>query len=249
MFTFQKSLKKVPTLGTNIKKMCASISTLSAETSWDPESNIPPNVLAYIKNTNVTNKYTQLNFFFQIVSLLKQQERTGWINMGIPQPESISDHMYRMSIISLVLDSKAWGENKPDLNKCSRIALIHDIAESLVGDIVPHDANIDKFEKSKREYKAILYICDIIKTYSTESADEIKELWIDYELQRNLEATVVKDIDKFELLVQTFEYERMHKKRMDEFYSCRKVIKNSEVQNLADELIQQRDAFLKENNL
>ncbi|ONH71242.1 HD domain-containing protein 2 [Pichia kudriavzevii] len=129
------------------------------------------------------------------------------------------------------------------------MALVHDIAETLVGDIVPNDAHIDKFEKSKREYKAILYLCDIISKYNQQSANEIKELWIDYECQRNIESTIVKDIDKFELLIQTFEYERMHKRRMDEFYSCKKVIKNPEIQKMADELFQQREKFLSANQL
>lgn len=95
----------------------------------------------------------------------------------------------------------------------------------------------------------MLYLCDIVSKYCPESADEMRELWIDYETQRNLEATIVKDIDKLELLVQAFEYERMHSRRMDEFYACRKVIKNSEIQQLADELIEQRDQLLKEKNL
>lgn len=228
-------------------------SSLSAETSWDPESNIPQDVLNYIKSKPF-NKYTQINFFFQLVSLLKTQKRTGWINMGIESPESISDHMYRMSIMTLALNSKSWesksdAERVPDLKKCSQIALVHDIAEALVGDIVPHDTQIDKVEKSKREYKAILYLCQIIESYCVESANEIKECWIDYECQRTLEATIVKDIDKFELLVQTFEYERMHKRRMDEFYACRKVIKNEEIQKMADELITQRNEFLESNQL
>lgn len=230
----------------------SNIAGLSAETTWNPESGIPKDVLNYIKTSSssgIDNKYKQLNFFFQLVSLLKQQKRTGWLNMGLKHPESIADHMYRMSIISLALDSKAWGDSKPDLNKCTRIALVHDIAESLVGDIVPHDENIDKIEKSKREYKAILFLCDIIAKYSIDSANEIKEYWIDYELQRNLEAKIVKDIDKFELLIQTFEYERLNKTRFDEFYTCRKVIKNEEIQKLADELLEQRNKFLRENNL
>jgi putative hydrolases of HD superfamily len=225
-------------------------STLSAETSWDPESNIPQDVMDYIESKPF-NKYTQINFFFQLVALLKTQKRTGWLNMGIENPESISDHMYRMSIMTLALDPKAWAssERVPDFGKCSKIALVHDIAEALVGDIVPHDAEIDKVEKSKREYKAILYLCQIIGSYSAESAHEIKECWIDYECQRTLESTVVKDIDKFELLVQTFEYERMHNRRMDEFYGCRKVIKNEEIKKIADELISQRDEFIKANKL
>lgn len=248
-----KKICKTRSLPSSFSRMTSSTPALSAETSWDPESRIPQTVLSYIKsNSNGlsdTSKYRQLNFFFQLVSLLKEQKRTGWINMGIPDPETISDHMYRMSIMTLVLDPKAWQDQTPDLNKCSRIALVHDIAESLVGDIVPHDENIDKAEKSKREYKAILYLCDIISKYCPTSADEIRELWIDYETQRNLEATIVKDIDKLELLVQAFEYERMHNRRMDEFYACRKVIKNNEIQRLADELIEQRDKLLKDKNL
>lgn len=225
-------------------------SALSAETAWEPESNIPSNILSYIKNQKYFNGYTQINFFFQLLTLLKQQKRTGWINMGIPDSESISDHMYRMSIMTMVLDKSKWPvDQQPDLSKCSKIALVHDMAESLVGDIVPHDIEIDKFEKSKREYKAILYLCGIISKYSVESANEIKDLWIDYELQRNLEATIVKDIDKFELLCQTFEYERLHLRRMDEFYSCRKVIKNMEIQKIADELIEQRTKFMQNKNL
>lgn len=242
-----KRLLRKKTFGCRVDRMASS---LSSDTAWDPESNIPESVLSYIKQTSRTgeqahNGYTQLNFFFQLISLLKQQKRTGWINMGIPNPESIADHMYRMSIMTLVLNKNAWPGEAPDFSKCSKIALVHDMAESLVGDIVPHDVNVDKVEKSKREYKAILYICEIIGKYSKDSAEEIRELWLDYECQRNLEATIVKDIDKFELLVQTFEYERLHKRRMDEFYSCRKVIKNHEIQRLADELIQQRDEFLK----
>lgn len=233
-----------------------SISNLSSDTEWDPKSNIPTTILSYIENdlnkhdsnSNSNSSYTMINFFFQLISLLKQQKRTGWINMGIPNPESISDHMYRMSIMTLVLNN---GNNEitPDFNKCCKMALVHDIAESLVGDIVPHDKKIDKIEKSKREYKAILYLCDIINNYSVERSNEIKELWIDYELQRNIESNIVKDIDKYELLIQTFEYERLYKTRMDEFYSCRKVIKNIEIQKMADELIDQRNNFLKSINL
>lgn len=247
-------LKKFININRLSFKRSMSTSSLSSETLWDPKSNIPDSIINYISESNYSNKYSQLNFFFQLISLLKQQKRTGWINMGIPNPESISDHMYRMSIISMVLDSKNFNNNNNngeliDFSKCCKIALVHDIAESLVGDIVPHDLNIDKVEKSKREYKAILYLCEIISKYSLENANEIKELWIDYECQRNFESTIVKDIDKYELLIQTFEYERLNNVRMDEFYSCRKVIKHEEIQKLADELINQRNEFLKLNNL
>lgn len=209
---------------------------LSSETTWDPAAQIAPHVLEYLHE----GKYTALNFFYQLVSLLKDQDRTGWVNMGIPRPEHIGDHMYRMAVICMTLDVA-----DVDMNKCVQIALVHDISESLVGDIVPHDKDVDKVEKSKREYKAILYLSEIVSRYNSAIGDKILQYWLDYELQRNKEASIVKDVDKYELLLQTFDYERMHNRRMEEFWGCRTVIKNGEIKTLVEELVEQREAYLK----
>ena len=49
-------------------------------------------------------------------------------------PESVADHMYRMSMLSfLITDSTI------DKNKLMKICLVHDLAESIVGDITPFD--------------------------------------------------------------------------------------------------------------
>lgn len=56
--------------------------------------------------------------------------------MGISptKTESISDHMYRMSImVQLIQDSSI------DKNKCIKMALVHDMAEAITGDITPDD--------------------------------------------------------------------------------------------------------------
>lgn len=56
--------------------------------------------------------------------------------MGISpgKTESIADHMYRMSImVQLIQDSSI---NK---DKCIRMALVHDMAEAITGDITPDD--------------------------------------------------------------------------------------------------------------
>lgn len=216
------------------------VKEISCETSWDPATQIPEKVLKYIHSGSALDKkYTSMNFFYQLVSLLKDQDRTGWVNMGIPNPEHIGDHMYRMGVICMTLDLPS----ELDRAKCVAIALCHDISESLVGDIVPHDPHVDKEEKSKREYKAILYLSEIVSEYNPKIGQQLLDYWLDYELQRNGEAVVVKDVDKYELLLQTFHYERKHDKRMDEFWGCRKVIKTAEIQQLADELIQQRASY------
>jgi len=80
--------------------------------------------------------------FLHRVENLKTQKRKGWMIRGIKNPESIADHSYRMAIIALTLSK----EEGLDQNKCVKMALAHDLAESIVGDITPYD-KISKEEK------------------------------------------------------------------------------------------------------
>ncbi|MEW5303829.1 MAG: hypothetical protein WDW36_006483 [Sanguina aurantia] len=40
--------------------------------------------------------------FLRLVTNLKTNKRTGWVLMGVNQPESIADHMYRMGMMALI---------------------------------------------------------------------------------------------------------------------------------------------------
>ena len=41
-------------------------------------------------------------FFLDLIEALKNTSRKGWVLRGIPHPESVSDHMYRMAIMCLM---------------------------------------------------------------------------------------------------------------------------------------------------
>ncbi|XP_022991251.1 HD domain-containing protein C4G3.17-like [Cucurbita maxima] len=149
--------------------------------------------------------------FLTLCHRLKTTKRKGWINHGINGPESIADHMYRMALMSLIADDLP-GVNR---ERCIKIALVHDIAEAIVGDITPSDG-VPKEEKSRRESAALNEICQLLG--GGKRADEIKELWTEYENNASLEANLVKDFDKVELILQAFEYEIEHGKVLDEFF-------------------------------
>ena len=51
------------------------------------------------------------------------------------EPESIADHMYRMSLMAMI---SSFSNGKIDTNRCIQLALIHDLAEAQVGDITPY---------------------------------------------------------------------------------------------------------------
>ena len=148
--------------------------------------------------------------------------------------------MYRMSIISMFIPNE-----NIDISKCVKIALVHDIAESLVGDITPF-GGVTKAEKHRRELESIQYLSEIIKPYNERFSKEILELWLDYEEIRTIEARYVKDIDKYEMIQQAWDYEQDFGLTYDlsEFYDSRTAIVSKEIGELCDEVIRQRNEHI-----
>lgn len=78
------------------------------------------------------------------------------------------------------------------------------MAEAIVGDIAPAQ-NISKQDKHKMESDAMHEIKSILKD---KLGNEFFDLWVEYEEGTSAEGKIVKEIDKFEMIVQAFEYEQ-----------------------------------------
>lgn len=170
--------------------------------------------------------------FLRIVGRLKRTARSGWVLSGVPDVESVSDHMYRMGVISMVTsDSKAV-----------KMALVHDLAEALVGDITPHDG-VSKEAKFVRESTAL---AEMVSTLDAPIAREISQLWNEYEKGESDTAKLVKDIDKFEMILQADEYESMHGKSLgielqDFFDSTKDAFQTEKIKEIVLQLRKERD--------
>jgi len=79
-------------------------------------------------------------FFFQIAEL-KKLPRSGWkIKLGLKNSESVAEHSYMMSVMSMVLsDMKSLNSEK-----VLKMAILHDWAESKIGDFMPDQIEYDK---------------------------------------------------------------------------------------------------------
>ena len=132
--------------------------------------------------------------FFNTVGKLKTLKRTGWVNNTVFEPESVADHMYRMSMLGFLITDPAV--NKDRLIK---VCLIHDLAESIVGDITPYDG-VTKEQKRKLEQDAMKLIVDGLGNQAI--ADELMGLWLEYEEGDSTEADVARQLDKYEMIVQ-----------------------------------------------
>ncbi|XP_061785085.1 5'-deoxynucleotidase HDDC2 isoform X2 [Nerophis lumbriciformis] len=137
--------------------------------------------------------------------------RTGWVYREVKEPESVSDHMYRMALMSLTITDPTV-----DKDRCMKLSLVHDMAECIVGDIAPPD-NVSKAEKHRREEAAMK---QLISFTPGSVGQELYGLWEEYENQSSPEARLVKEFDRLEMILQAHEYEELEGTpgRLQEFF-------------------------------
>jgi len=173
--------------------------------------------------------------FFHLIEQLKTQKRTGWLNEKIPDAESIGDHMYRMSVLALCATDESL-----DIPKCVMMAVVHDLAEAIVGDIAPSDG-IPKETKARLEAGAMHTIVHEM-LHDSLAAQRIQALWMEYETGETPEAKFVKDLDRIEMALQASEYEQRHGKSLQQFFdSSLPKLRHPEVKDWGQALSAQRE--------
>jgi putative hydrolases of HD superfamily len=88
-------------------------------------------------------------------------------------------------------------------HRCIKMSLVHDIGEAIVGDITPYDGVLEE-DKFKLEQEALMKLTNYLKESKIcETVSlEIFDLWKEYEENKTKEAMIVKDIDKFDMILQ-----------------------------------------------
>ncbi|MDQ3848278.1 MAG: HD domain-containing protein [Thermoproteota archaeon] len=139
-----------------------------------------------------------MSLFFQSVLGLKSVRRAGWISkVQVENAESVADHTYSMATIAMLL-SDILGF---DTLKVIKMVLIHDLAESIVGDYIPGDVSArQKLAREKEAMKSIL------SSLPREIREDYEKIWLEY-LRYNTEiARFVHRIDKLEMALQADRY-------------------------------------------
>ena len=132
------------------------------------------------------------------VGKLKRLTRTGWIESGVCEPESVADHSYRTALLSMILADV----DGLDTLVTMRMALIHDLAESRVGDLTPFAIE----QTPEWEEKERSAIHDILSRLPTMQAEFYGRIWKEYQEGETPEAKLVRSADKLEMLLQAREY-------------------------------------------
>jgi putative hydrolase of HD superfamily len=138
--------------------------------------------------------------FFKNAIKLKNISRQGWINkLSLKHPESVADHSYSMAIIGMIISDL---ENY-DSEKILKMILLHDLAESKIGDYTPDE--IDAADKEKIENNAFF---EITKKLPSTIKSQYDEIWKEYQNHITPESKIVHQIDKLEMALQAKTYQK-----------------------------------------
>jgi len=121
---------------------------------------------------------------------LKHTARAGWLRVGVQAPESVASHSWGLSLLVLAL-------LPPELDRGRALtyATLHDVAESLAGDITPHDG------VSERD-KAVLERSAVHELSALGLPPDLAALWQAYEAQADAEARFVRELDRLDMAIQ-----------------------------------------------
>jgi putative hydrolase of HD superfamily len=148
---------------------------------------------------------------------LKRLERTGWTLRGLPNgTESVASHSFGVGVTAMMVadEIKARGL-EVDSERVLRMALLHDWAETRVGDMPKTATNY--FGTDARKTAETLAFADIVSGLGRCEAD-YKALYQDYEQRSSLEARLVKAADVIDLLIQAYALELSGARGLDEFW-------------------------------
>ena len=178
--------------------------------------------------------------FARLIGKLKTTPRTGWVRRGVPRYESVADHSWRVATLSLLLFGR---DDKIDANKCIQMALVHDLAECLVGDIAPDD-NVSKADKEQMEHDAMEQIALTLgqSCPNNEARQRVLDLFQEYEQRETKESRAVKDLDLLDMIIQADEYEQAFGLDLSEFFQGTPVsrFRDSTIEAVAKEVHEQR---------
>ncbi len=155
--------------------------------------------------------------FLHEVGSLKLLPRSGWLKLGIKNPESVAEHSFRTGIIAFILALK----EKNDINvafKAATAALFHDLHEARTMDIHKVAKNYVFVDEKKAIRDQLSFLSDL-------DFSDVEE--------------IVRDADKLELAFQAVEYSKIVEDAIE--FAEGLEFKTSTAKEIYDKLMERRD--------
>ncbi len=149
---------------------------------------------------NVMEKAESVLKYYVLCHKLKDVIRTGWKDWHVKRErlESVAEHVYGVQMLALAM----WSEYSYDLDiqKVIFMLAIHELGESVIGDITLFD--MDHKEKEEKEHQAVKAILkDLLQ------GERIEELFEEFDAHQTKESLFAYQCDKLEADLQCWLYD------------------------------------------
>jgi putative hydrolase of HD superfamily len=173
--------------------------------------------------------------FFKTSINLKKIHRQGWVDkLSISKPESVADHTYSMAIMGMIISDL---ENY-NSEKIIKMILLHDLAESKIGDYTPGQIDVEK----KKEIENIAFL-KILDDLPNSIKTQYQNIWKEYQESNSPESQIVHQLDRLEMALQakTYQNEGHSKEKLESFFdSAKKEITNPKLKELFRNIIEDK---------
>ncbi len=153
---------------------------------------------------------------------IKEIKRKGWLRkVGIENPESVASHSFGIALLALVfLDD-------PELFRLLKMAIIHDLAEVIIGDLTPEEKREDHAKLKLEAFK------HLISPLSEEKRRKLLEVF--EEASRD---ELFKELDKLDMAIQALYY-KLKGYPKEKLYEFTKInLKNPTLRKIHEEVIE-----------
>jgi putative hydrolases of HD superfamily len=134
-------------------------------------------------------------FLFEM-GQLKRLSRAGWLLLGVPRPETVAEHSFRVGLVGMALAAIEGA----DVGRTVSLCLLHDAHEARIGDVpsVGRAYITSAAPEAVTAHQTSAMPAEVAKTF--------QELTTEFEAGKTIESQLARDADKLETLLQANEY-------------------------------------------
>ena len=147
----------------------------------------------------------------QYGEVLKSIDRTGWKLSGVESEriESVAEHSFGSILSSIIIALNLKSTNAAiDIEKVVIMATLHDLPESITGDIARTDEFLQNNENVRAKELAEKNAVESIFGPLGAGFQELRNIWEEFNLGESLESRIVKGADVIDMLLHARNLEK-----------------------------------------
>lgn len=144
-----------------------------------------------------SNRLEQQMAFIVEIDKLKRVDRQTLIVDGT-RPENSAEHSWHIALMALLMVEHIDQGSDIDLLKVVKMLLVHDIIEIDAGDVFAYDEDEEREEREKKAGRRIFGLLP------QDQAEELYQLWREFEERQTPEAHYAASLDRLLPLVQNY---------------------------------------------